>query len=162
MDSNRSSLSPSVEMLRKLIAFPTVSRDSNLALIEFIRDTLKPYDADVRFTHDDEKRKANLFATLGPRKGAGIVLSGHTDVVPVEGQAWDTDPFVMVEKDGKLYGRGTCDMKGFIACVLAWVPNFMTRRLNAPLYLAFSYDEEVGCIGVGRLISDLQRTGIKP
>jgi acetylornithine deacetylase len=162
MDSSQSSLSPSVEMLRKLIAFPTVSRDSNLAVIEFIRDYLKRYDADIRLTHDDEKRKANLFATLGPRGEPGIVLSGHTDVVPVEGQAWDTDPFVMVEKDGNLYGRGTCDMKGFIACVLALVPEFMAHGLKMPLHLAFSYDEEVGCIGVGRLISDLQRAGIKP
>jgi len=162
MDSSQSSLSPSVEMLRKLIAFPTVSRDSNLALIHFVRDTLKPYDADIRLTHDDEKRKANLFATLGPRGEPGIVLSGHTDVVPVEGQAWDTDPFVMVEKGGKLYGRGTCDMKGFVACVLALVPEVMKRGLKSPLHLAFSYDEEVGCIGVGRLISDLQRAGIKP
>ncbi len=162
MDSSKATLSSSVEMLRKLIAFPTVSRDSNLALIEFVRGYLKPYDADIRLTHDDEKRKANLFATLGPRGEPGIVLSGHTDVVPVEGQAWDTDPFVMVEKDGKLYGRGTCDMKGFIACVLARVPEFMERGLKTPLHLAFSYDEEVGCIGVGRLISDLQRAGIKP
>jgi len=162
MDSSQSSLSPSVEMLRKLVAFPTVSRDSNLALIHFIRDALKPYDADIRLTHDDEKRKANLFATLGARGEPGIVLSGHTDVVPVEGQAWDTDPFVMVEKGGSLYGRGTCDMKGFIACVLALVPEFMERGLKTPLHLAFSYDEEVGCIGVGRLISDLQRAGIKP
>jgi len=162
MDSSQSSLSPSVEMLRKLIAFPTVSRDSNLALIHFVRDLLKPYDADIRLTHDDDKRKANLFATLGPRGEPGIVLSGHTDVVPVEGQAWDTDPFVMVEKGGKLYGRGTCDMKGFVACALGLVPEIMERGLKTPLHLAFSYDEEVGCIGVGRLISDLQRAGIKP
>lgn len=153
---------PSVEMLRKLIAFPTVSRDSNLELIHFVRDFLKPYDADIRLTHDDEKRKANLFATLGPRAQGGIALSGHTDVVPVEGQAWDTDPFNMVEKDGRLYGRGTSDMKGFIASVLALVPEFMERGLKTPLHLAFSYDEEVGCIGVGRLIADITRSGIRP
>ncbi len=162
MDSSKATLSPSVAMLRRLIAFPTVSRDSNLALIEFVRDYLKPYDADIRLTHDDEKRKANLFATLGPRGEPGVVLSGHTDVVPVEGQAWETDPFVMVEKDGKLYGRGTSDMKGFIACALAALPDFMARGLKSPLHLAFSYDEEVGCIGVGRLISDLQSAGVKP
>lgn len=162
MDPVNASLFPSVEMLRKLIAFPTVSRDSNLALIHYVRDFLKPYDADVRLTYDDEKRKANLFATLGPRGEPGIALSGHTDVVPTEGQAWDTDPFEMVEKDGRLYGRGTSDMKGFIACVLALVPEFAERGLKTPLHLAFSYDEEVGCIGVGRMISDLQRAGIRP
>ena len=151
-----------MKMLRKLIGFPTVSRDSNLELIYYVRDCLKPYDADIRLTHDDEKRKANLFATLGPRGEGGIALSGHTDVVPTEGQAWDTDPFNMVEKDGRLYGRGTADMKGFIACVLALVPEFMERGLKSPLHLAFSYDEEVGCIGVGRLISDLRRAGIRP
>ena len=149
-------------MLGKLIAFPTVSRDSNLALIEFIRDTLKPFDAEIRLSHDDGKRKANLFATLGPRGERGIVLSGHTDVVPTEGQDWTTDPFEMVEKGGKLYGRGTSDMKGFIACVLAAEPEFMKRGLKTPLHLAFSYDEEVGCIGVGRLLLDLQRAGIRP
>jgi acetylornithine deacetylase len=139
-----------------------VSRDSNLALIHFVRDYLAPYGAEIRLTHDDPKRKANLFATLGPRGDAGLVLSGHTDVVPTEGQAWDTDPFNMVEKDGRLYGRGAADMKGFVACVLALVPEFMERSLRTPLHLAFSYDEEVGCIGVGRLIADLARAGIRP
>ena len=149
-------------MLRKLIAFPTVSRDSNLELIHFVRDILKPLDADIRLTYDDDRRKANLFATLGPRLGAGLVLSGHTDVVPTEGQAWDTDPFKMEHKDGKLYGRGAADMKGFLACVLTLAPEFVKRGLKTPLHLAFSYDEEVGCIGVGRLIEDLKRAGIRP
>ena len=162
MEARTAKTGSSVEMLRKLIGFPTVSRDSNLELIHFVRDFIKPFEADIRLTHDDDKRKANLFATLGPRGEPGIVLSGHTDVVPTEGQAWDSDPFRMVEKDGKLYGRGTSDMKGFIACVLALVPQFMERGLRTPLHLAFSYDEEVGCIGVGRLISDLQRAGIRP
>ena len=162
MGTDTAGLSPSVGMLRKLVAFPTVSRDSNLALIHYVRDTLARHDADVRLTYDDERRKANLFATLGPRGEGGIALSGHTDVVPTEGQAWDTDPFEMVEKDGRLYGRGTSDMKGFIACVLALAPEFMQRGLGTPLHLAFSYDEEVGCIGVGRLISDLGRAGIHP
>lgn len=149
-------------MLRKLIAFPTVSRDSNLDLIHHVRDLLVPYGADIRLTHDDGKRKANLFATLGPRGDGGVMLSGHTDVVPVEGQAWEGDPFKMTEKNGRLHGRGTADMKGFIACVLALVPEFMERGLKAPLHLAFSYDEEVGCLGVGRLIADLARAGIRP
>jgi acetylornithine deacetylase len=162
MKPENSSLFASVEMLGKLISFPTVSRDSNLELIEFVRDTLAPFDPQVRLTHDDDRRKANLFATLGPRGEPGIVLSGHTDVVPVEGQAWDTDPFAMAQKDGRLYGRGTSDMKGFIACVLAMVPRLMKRGPKTPLHLAFTYDEEVGCLGVGRLISDLQKAGIRP
>jgi acetylornithine deacetylase len=161
-DSRNASFIPSVEMLRRLVAFPTVSHDSNLELIGYVRDYLKPYDPDVRLTHDDGKRKANLFATLGPRGEAGIALSGHTDVVPVEGQAWDTDPFNMVEKDGRLYGRGTSDMKGFIACTLTLVPEFMERGLRTPLHLALSYDEEVGCLGVGRMIADIGRSGLRP
>ncbi len=152
----------SVEMIRKLVGFPTVSRESNLDLIDFVREYLKPYDADVRLTFDDAKRKANLFATIGPRRDGGVVLSGHTDVVPVQGQAWDTDPFTLLERDGKLYGRGTSDMKGFIAVVLALLPDFTQRGLKSPLHLAFSYDEEVGCLGVGRMIHDLTAAGIRP
>ncbi len=152
----------SVAMIRKMVGFPTVSRESNLDLIEFVREYLKPLDAQVRLTFDDDKRKANLFATLGPRKNGGIVLSGHTDVVPVQGQAWDADPFTLIERDGRLYGRGTSDMKSFIAVVLALVPEFVQRGLKAPLHLALSYDEEVGCIGVGRLIADLAAAGIRP
>ena len=152
----------SVEMIRKLVSFPTVSRESNLDLIDFVREYLKPYDADLRLTFDDDKRKANLFATLGPRKDGGIVLSGHTDVVPVQGQAWDTNPFTLAEADGKLYGRGTSDMKSFIAVALALLPEYVQRGLKSPLHLAFSYDEEVGCIGVGRMIKDLTAAGIRP
>lgn len=152
----------SVEMIRKLVGFPTVSRESNLELIDFVREYLKPFGADVRLTFDDDKRKANLFATLGPSKQGGIVLSGHTDVVPVQGQAWDTDPFTVIERDGKLYGRGTSDMKSFIAVVLKLLPEFVQRGLTAPLHLAFSYDEEVGCLGVGRMISDLTAAGVRP
>ena len=152
----------SVDMLKRLVGFPTVSRESNLDLIDFVRDYLKPFDADVRLTFDDGKRKANLFATLGPRRDGGIVLSGHTDVVPVQGQAWDADPFTLIEQDGKLYGRGTSDMKGFIAVVLATLPAFVQRGLKSPLHLALSYDEEVGCIGVGRMIADLTAAGVKP
>jgi acetylornithine deacetylase len=151
-----------VDMIRELVAFPTVSRDSNLDLIHFVRDRLKALDADIRLTFDDDRRKANLFATLGPRDAPGIVLSGHTDVVPVEGQAWESDPFKLIESDGKLYGRGTADMKSFIACALALAPEFVRRELETPLHLAFSYDEEVGCLGVGRLIADLARAGIHP
>lgn len=152
----------SVDMIRKLVGFPTVSRDSNLELIHYARDCLRTLDADIRLTFDDARRKANLFATLGPRGEPGIVLSGHTDVVPVDGQAWDTDPFALVEKDGRLYGRGTADMKSFIAVALTLAPEFVSRGLRTPLHFALSYDEEVGCLGVGRLIADLRQAGIHP
>lgn len=153
--------SASLEMIRALVGFPTVSRDSNLELIDYLRDYLESFGADLRLTYDNDRRKANLFATLGQGDG-GIVLSGHTDVVPVEGQPWDSDPFTLRVEDARLYGRGTADMKSFIACVLAAVPMFMERGLRVPLHLAFSYDEEVGCLGVGRLIDDLTREGIRP
>ncbi len=149
-------------MIRRLVGFPTVSRDSNLDLIHFARDHLKALGAAVRLTPDDAGRKANLFATLGPEEVGGIVLSGHTDVVPVDGQAWDSDPFALVEKDGRLYGRGTADMKSFIAVALSLAPEFARRGLKTPLHFALSYDEEVGCLGVGRLIADLARAGIRP
>lgn len=152
----------SVEMIRTLVGFATVSRDSNLQLIDFVREHLRPYDADLRVTFDDGRRKANLFATLGPRDETGIVLSGHTDVVPVDGQDWSTDPFVLAEKDGRFYGRGTADMKSFIACALALAPQFVERGLRKPLHFALSYDEEVGCLGVGRMIDDLMRAGLRP
>jgi len=152
----------SIEMIRTLVGFPTVSRDSNLDLIYFARDHLQSLGADVRLTLDDAGRKANLFATLGPQDRAGIVLSGHTDVVPVEGQAWDSDPFELVEQDGRLFGRGTADMKSFIAVALALAPEFACRGLETPLHFALSYDEEVGCLGVGRLIADLAHAGIRP
>jgi len=152
----------SIATLRKLIEFPTVSRDSNLELIHFARDKLRELGAECRLTYDDDRRKANLFATLGPAGQAGIALSGHTDVVPVDGQAWETDPFKLVEKDGRLYGRGTSDMKGFVAVALALAPEFARRELTTPLHFSFSYDEELGCIGVKRLIDDLAQAGIKP
>jgi acetylornithine deacetylase len=150
-----------LELIRTLIAFPTVSRDSNLELIDYVRELLRPFDADVRLTFDHDKRKANLFATLGPRGLPGVVLSGHTDVVPVDGQDWASDPFTLAERDGKLYGRGTSDMKSFIACALALVPEF-AQRLQTPVHLAFSYDEEVGCLGVRDLLADMMQAGIRP
>lgn len=162
MGTSAPAVPASVEMIRKLVGFATVSRDSNLELIDFVREYLRPHDADVRLTFDDDRRKANLFATLGPRDVPGIVLSGHTDVVPVDGQEWSTDPFVLAEKDGRLYGRGTADMKSFIACALALAPEFVARGLRRPLHLAFSYDEEVGCLGVGRMIADLAHAGVRP
>lgn len=159
--SQPSSHSTSIAMIERLVAFPTVSRESNMELIDFVREHLRPLDADVRLTFDDDRRKANLFATIGPPGPGGLVLSGHTDVVPVEGQAWDSDPFVLHEKDGRVYGRGTSDMKGFIAIALALLPQYVSR-LKRPLHFALSYDEEVGCIGVGRLIEDLARARVQP
>jgi acetylornithine deacetylase len=151
-----------LKLIRELIAFPTVSRDSNLELIDYVRELLRPLDADVRLTFDQDKRKANLFATLGPRDVPGLALSGHTDVVPIDGQDWASDPFTVVERDGSLYGRGTSDMKSFIACALAVVPEFVQRGLKAPVHLAFSYDEEVGCLGVRDLLTDMAEAGIRP
>lgn len=152
----------SVEMLRTLVSFPTVSRDSNLDLIHFVRDRLQALDADIRLTCDDTGRKANLFATVGPRDGRGILLSGHTDVVPVDGQDWTVPPFELTARDGRYYGRGSADMKGFLAVALTLAPEFVARGLRQPLHFALSYDEELGCIGVGRMIDDMVRAGISP
>ena len=153
-------------MVERLIAFNTVSRDSNLGLIEWTRDYLAKLGARTRLTHDATGRKANLFATLGDSDRPGLILSGHTDVVPVDGQSWDTDPFKVVERDGKLYARGSADMKGFIGVALSQAPRFVEAlnagQLDAPLHYALSYDEEVGCIGVRALIRDLEESGIKP
>jgi acetylornithine deacetylase len=153
-------------MIERLIALNTVSRDSNLGLIEWVRDYLQGFGAKTRLTHDASGKKANLFATLGDSKKPGLILSGHTDVVPVDGQAWDTDPFTATERDGKLYARGSADMKGFIGIILAQAPKFVAalndRRLDAPLHYALSYDEEVGCLGVRGLIADLEEQGIRP
>ena len=151
-----------LSLLRQLIAFPTVSCESNLALIQFVEDRLRRAGAEIRLTYDAERRKANLFATLGPRGDGGIVLSGHTDVVPVEGQSWRSDPFVLDERDGRVHGRGTADMKGFIACVLALVPELTDSPMTVPLHIALSYDEEVGCLGVSGLLEDLKATGVRP
>jgi acetylornithine deacetylase len=150
------------EMIEKLIAFDTTSRNSNLELIGFIGDYLKGHGIDCSLSHDETGAKANLFATIGEKEDGGIVLSGHTDVVPVDGQDWASDPFKIDERDGKLYGRGTCDMKSFVAIVLALVPEFLARPLKQPVHLAFSYDEEVGCLGVHRLIEDIRAQGIRP
>jgi len=153
-------------MIERLISFNTVSRDSNLGLIEWVRDYLHAQGAKTRLTHDASGRKANLFATLGDSPKPGLILSGHTDVVPVDGQDWHTDPFVATESDGKLFARGSADMKGFIGIVLSQAPKFVAalnaNRLDAPLHYALSYDEEVGCLGVRGLIRDLLENGIRP
>jgi len=150
------------ELLARLVAFPTVSRESNLHLIDFIRDYLAALGVHSELFHNAEGTKANLFATIGPQDRGGVVLSGHTDVVPVDGQAWTLPPFALSERDGRLYGRGTADMKGFIASVLAAVPAFLAQPLRLPVHLAFSYDEEVGCLGVRSMLAALQQRAYKP
>ncbi|HJS32909.1 MAG TPA: acetylornithine deacetylase [Alphaproteobacteria bacterium] len=152
----------SLDMIRRLIAFDTTSRDSNLALIEFVRDYLADLGVASELFFDESGTKANLFATLGPSGDGGIILSGHTDVVPVDGQDWSSDPFAVVERNGRLYGRGTCDMKSFIAVALALSPELLERKPRTPVHLAFSYDEEVGCLGVRGMLSELVRRGIRP
>jgi acetylornithine deacetylase len=155
------------ELLTRLVAFDTTSYKSNLALIAFVEDYLLQHGVVSTRVPSEDGQKSCLFATLGPDGGklddaGGIALSGHTDVVPVDGQAWDSDPFAMREAEGRLYGRGTCDMKGFLACVLAAVPDFKQRRLKTPIHIAFSYDEEIGCLGVRPMIAEFGKTLPRP
>lgn len=152
----------SIDMIQRLVAFDTTSRNSNLELIDFVRSYLDDLGVESRVVRDETGAKANLYATLGPQDKAGIALSGHTDVVPVDGQAWSSDPWAIVERDGRLYGRGTCDMKGFIGIALALAPEFLDRGLVTPIHLVLSHDEEVGCIGVRSLIDVLADMPVKP
>jgi acetylornithine deacetylase len=152
-------MSPSVstakELLARLVAFDTTSHKTNIPLIDFVEKYLATHGIESHRVPTADGLKASLFATIGPRNAGGVALSGHTDVVPVAGQSWDSDPFKMVERDGKLYGRGTCDMKGYLACALAMVPDLVARKLERPFHIAFSYDEEVGCTGVRPMIAEL-------
>jgi acetylornithine deacetylase len=142
------------DMLARLIAFDTTSRNGNIPLIEFVEAYLADWGIKSLRVDYEAGKKTNLYATIGPDIAGGIVLSGHTDVVPVDGQAWSSDPFELTDKDdGKLYGRGTADMKGFVATALALVPEFKAAKLNRPIHLALSCDEEVGCIGVRPLVA---------
>ena len=150
------------DLLERLIAFPTVSRDSNLQLIAFIQQYLSDHGVESELFYNTERTKANLFATIGPDDCGGVALSGHTDVVPTDGQAWTMDPFQLTTRNGRLYGRGTADMKGFIASVLAAVPLFRKQRLKLPVHLAFSYDEEVGCLGVRSMLAELENRELRP
>jgi len=157
------------QWLEQLVAIDTTSRNSNLELITLVRDNLQQQGITPWFAHNKERTKANLFATLQATQGAqagntegGIVLSGHTDVVPVDGQQWDSNPFALTERDGLLYGRGSCDMKGYIAASLALVPEFLSMPRSKPLHLAFSYDEEIGCAGAPLMLAELQERGIRP
>ncbi len=155
-------LDRTIDILADLIAFPTVSADSNMEMIAYLSDALEAAGAKVDVFLDSSGHKANLFATLGPVVDGGIVLSGHSDVVPVTDQPWSTDPFKLVAADDRLYGRGTCDMKGFIAATIAMAPVFAARVQYRPLHFAFTYDEETGCIGAGHLAAALTERGIKP
>lgn len=151
------------ELAEKLIAFDTTSRNSNLELIAFVEDYLEGHGIDSTRVANEDNTKSNLFATIGPKdRAGGIVLSGHTDVVPVDGQDWSSDPFSVVERDGFLFGRGTSDMKSFIACALAAVPDFIAADPQVPVHFALSYDEEVGCLGVRPMIDTLIRALPRP
>jgi acetylornithine deacetylase len=153
---------PALDLVKDLIAFDTTSRDSNLALIDYAQAWLEKAGARCRRTLDATGQKANLFATIGPDGDGGFVLSGHTDVVPVDGQDWSSDPFKPDVRDGKLFGRGACDMKGFVGVALSLAPEIGRAKLKRPIHFALSYDEEVGCVGVTGLLDDLKRRNLKP
>ena len=150
-----------IDYITRLVAFDTTSRNSNLELIDWAAGQLEGAGARLRYDYNVDRSKANLFATFGDGPG-GVVLSGHTDVVPVDGQAWTTDPFVASVRDGRLYGRGACDMKAFIGVVLAKADRFNPSRLREPIHCALTYDEEVGCLGVPSLVREIQSVGITP
>ena len=152
----------SEEILDRLIGFDTTSTTSNLELIDFIRNYLDDYSIASQLVHNDDKTRANLYATIGPDDVGGVMLSGHTDVVPTSGQNWSSDPYQLKTDDQLFYGRGSCDMKGFIACALAGVPQLVAKPLLTPVHLAFSYDEEIGCVGVKKLITAIDRFEVKP
>ncbi|GAA0580916.1 acetylornithine deacetylase [Halomonas salifodinae] len=151
-----------VDLLERLIAFDTTSDRSNLALIHFVRDLLAEQGIEATLVPSACGEKANLYATIGPRDRPGVMLSGHTDTVPVTGQAWGSDPYRLTAKGQRLYGRGTADMKGFLAAVLAAVPAMARAELAAPIHLAFSHDEEVGCLGVRSLLEAMRRFRVRP
>jgi acetylornithine deacetylase len=149
-------------MIERIIAFDTTSRNSNLDLIRWIESYLAGHGIASELFFDDEGRKANLFATIGPADRGGVMLSGHTDVVPIDGQEWTVEAFRVTPRDGRLYGRGTTDMKSFVAVVLAMVPRFQAAPLKTPIHLAFSFDEEVGCLGVRKMIAGLADRPVRP
>ena len=152
----------SEQILARLIAFDTTSTTSNLQLIDFVRNLLDEQAIASQLVHNDDRSCANLYATIGPDNIGGVMLSGHTDVVPTTGQDWNSDPYQMLGDDQLLIGRGTCDMKGFIACVLAALPQISAGSLQTPIHLAFSYDEEIGCVGAKRLVESMTGFEVKP
>ena len=150
------------ELIAKLISFDTVSRNSNMVLLDFVRDYLGQLGIESKLVPNEDDSKANLYATIGPNVPGGVVLSGHTDVVPVDGQNWSTDPFLLVEREGKLFGRGVADMKTYCALAMAVLPEFLKTNPSKPIHLAFSYDEEVGCIGAPSMIEKMVGDVPKP
>ncbi len=144
-----------IELVARLVAFDTTSSKSNMGLVRFVEDYLAQHGVASELVPAPGEDKASLFATIGPQGVPGVGLSGHTDVVPVEGHAWTGDPFTLREQGGRLYGRGAADMKGFLACVLSFVPELKRRRLKVPVHLIFSYDEETGCTGVRPMIAEM-------
>jgi acetylornithine deacetylase len=155
-------LRDTIDLLGELIAFPTISTDSNLAMIAFLAERLEAAGARVDIQRDPSGQKANLFASLGPEVDGGILLSGHSDVVPVADQPWSSDPFTLIERDGRLFGRGSCDMKGFIAAAVTMAPLYAEAVRDRPLHFAFTHDEETGCIGAGHLARALRERGLTP
>lgn len=155
-------LSDATDLLSRLVAFPTISSDSNLEMIATLAHLLEDAGARTEVLLDEHGGKANLFATIGPETAGGIVLSGHSDVVPVADQDWSSDPFEMRKDAGRLFGRGTCDMKGFIACAVTMAPHFSARPLQRPIHFAFTHDEEVGCLGAQALCAALEERDIRP
>jgi acetylornithine deacetylase len=149
-------------MIRRLIEMPTVSRDSNLALIEYVQAYLRDLGIDSTLFFSDDKKKASLHAVIGPKDRAGILLVGHTDVVPVDGQKWTVDPWKLTQRDGKLFGRGVCDMKGFVAVALAFAPEFLRRNLKIPIHYGFTFDEEISRVGITKIVDGLGHNAERP
>ena len=152
----------SEEILAHLVAFDTTSTRSNLQLIDFMRNLLDDHAIESQLVHSDDHSCANLYATIGPDDRGGVMLSGHTDVVPTAGQDWHSDPYQLRTEDKLLFGRGSCDMKGFIACVLAGLPQIAAEQLQTPIHLAFSYDEEIGCVGAKKLVDSMAGFEVRP
>jgi len=147
------------EILAKLVSFPVLGGQSNLSIMQWIKDYIEDFGIETHLVYNDEGNKASIHCRIGPANDGGVILSGHMDVVPVEGQDWTSDPFLLTDKgDGKLYARGSCDMKGFLACCLAVLPEMVGAELKTPIYFAFSYDEEIGCLGAPDLIVDINKT----
>jgi len=147
---------PTIAILKDLVAFDTTSRLSNIPLLDYASEILRKNGVEPQLIWNEDRTKANLWASIGPDMSGGIILSGHTDAVPVDGQEWSSDPFKLEERDGRLFARGSCDMKGFLAAVLASVPECVAADLKRPIHIAFSHDEELGCIGVKSLIDRLR------
>ena len=152
----------SIDMLARVVAFDTTSRNSNLDIIGFVRTWLDAHDVPYRLSFDPTGQKANLHATIGPLQPGGFALSGHVDTVPTDGQTWTGDPYTLRRENGRLIARGTCDMKGFVAAALAAVPDIKARKLPRPVHLLLTYDEEVGYHGARRLVEDLDESGLRP